>query len=292
MTGADSPTALPTRLGVVLVLGKVDTTALEFLLLRLNQELRQFEFELLEPQRDHALLRLLKQKRAVHAEIQEELDSGAFARRLQRELQARITEYGLRDTPPPNVIVVSLTTVETNYYMLAGIGADPDEPTPVAVIALGNWKRTMAPPSLPEFILALVIAESVRIRMQGTLGSTHLGTKGCLFDFTGNLHHSRYLVLNAFVCHVCRGRLDAREAGLADDLERALSLSWLGSATTPGAPAAVAAGLGVDLFTTKGLEPTRWEQARALLVSEAGRQLVTIGGALLLAALLLLLGLS
>jgi hypothetical protein len=41
----------------------------------------------------------------------------------------------------------------------------------------------MAPPSIFEFILMLLLRQAASFRAPALSKSTHLGTKGCLFDF-------------------------------------------------------------------------------------------------------------
>jgi hypothetical protein len=75
----------------------------------------------------------------------------------------------------------------------------------------------MAPPSLVEFIITLVLSASADT-LPGTEDLTHLGTKGCLFDFNENLSNARFMALQGFICESCRLKLN--QAGypqLADE---------------------------------------------------------------------------
>ena len=121
--------------------------------------------------------------------------------------------------------------------------------------------------------------------------SFHIGTKGCLFDFTSDLSEARYKALQSFVCSTCRARM--QESGavrLANDLERVLDMKWLGKPKDPYCPAGIVGKLGYDLFLTKGIKPTLWENVRSIIRDEGTKEIVKLVAALLLAILLLRLG--
>lgn len=121
--------------------------------------------------------------------------------------------------------------------------------------------------------------------------SFHLGTKGCLFDFTSDLSEARYKALQSFICSICRERM--AESGafcLADDVALVLDMAWLGESSDPHKPAAIVGNLGYDLFLTKGIRPTIWETIRAVLRDEGTKEILKLVGALLLAFLLFRLG--
>src|SRR2546429_6754616 len=118
--------------------------------------------------------------------------------------------------------------------------------------ALGNWERHMAPPSILEFIVVLLMRQAASFAVPSLSKSLHLGTKGCLFDFTSELTEARYKALQSFVCSTCRSRM--QESGavhLADDTTHVLDFSWLGATSDPHCPAGIVAKLGYDLFLTK-----------------------------------------
>jgi hypothetical protein len=163
----------------------------------------------------------------------------------------------------------------------------------VQVQALGNWERRMAPPSIFEFMITLLLRQAASFSAAAVSKSVHLGTKGCLFDFTPELSDVRYKSLQAHVCTVCRERLGASGgAHVADDLLLALDTRWLGKLDDPYSPASIVAKLGYNLFITQGIKATWGEVVRGSLRDEGTKELVKLMGGLLLAALLLWLGLK
>jgi hypothetical protein len=275
----------PKRIGIVLngLEGKANTAALRFLILKMNSLQETFEYEFL-PFFEDDLLSTLRSTFEVDRDEVKAL-APAFQNRYHAHLADLNSEYHLKEPAPGYYIVICLATLKDNFYTTRRDG--------VSVIALGNWERHMAPPSIVEFLLTLVVREAVASVSESLRGSVHLGTKGCLFDFTLYLDDVRFKVLNAFVCRHCRESL--RQDGLpalAAEIQRVLRKEWLGSASKPGTPAAIAARLGHDLFTTKGLQATRWEQFMTLLREEGTKQVLKILGLAVGAALLAWLGLK
>jgi hypothetical protein len=151
----------------------------------------------------------------------------------------------------------------------------------------------MAPPSILEFIIVMLMRQAASFSTPAMSKSVHLGTKGCLFDFTSDLSEARYKALQSFVCSVCRARMqESGAARLANDLTRVLDLNWLGIPGDPYCPAGIVAKLGYDLFLTKGIQPTLWENMRSILRDEATKEAIKLIFAILLTALLVRLNLK
>ena len=123
--------------------------------------------------------------------------------------------------------------------------------------------------------------------------SNHLGTKGCVFDFTEYLSEARYKALQSYVCSVCRQRFQKVGAGfVADEIVRVLDTKWLGRLGNPNSPAAIVKKLGYNLFLTKGFQPTWRERVLAGLRDAGVKEVLRLAANLLLAGLLLWLGLK
>jgi hypothetical protein len=280
------PKQTPARVGVILTnLGKLNVTALKYLIVHLNTLQHSIEFELLAPDsKDPLLVALSYEKVADRDKCRGMLTS--FRDRIVQQFDQERKEYDLADgSLPANFVVVSQAKFSDEHY---GLKAGP-----VQVQALGNWERSMAPPSILEFIIVLLMRQAASFVTPSLSKSVHLGTKGCLFDFTADLGEARYKALQSFICSDCRERM--REDGavnLASDLERVLDLKWLGEPSDPHCPAGIVAKLGYNLFLTKGIEPTRWETFVSILRDEGTKEFVKIIFAILLAAILLRLGLK
>ncbi len=278
------------RIGIILAdMGKVNVPVLKFLVLHMNTLQQTFEFEFLPTNEDEFLQKLSKQTSVDRNEIKGAVP--LFLDRYQKYLQEEVAIYRIKDMelPTDHLILLSMACFNDNYYTTRKNG--------LAILALGNWEASMAPPSLIEFIYTLILRESVAFISSSLSGSVHLGTKGCLCDFTAPLSEVRLKVLNGFVCSYCRAALQSDGfAILADELVHILGKDWIGTSTDPRTPAGIAANLGYDLFITKGLKASKWEIMLTLLQQEGVKQLISIVGAvlqfILIALLILWLGLK
>lgn len=282
----------PLRVGVVVMPWRgLNDAALRFLVLAMNleQKLLQFEFHDPEPvdplEPGDPLLTMLHHGHGVvsHSLVREHLP--AFAARMHEYLAQESGHFECAEPPPEQFVVISRSRLDDNYYS--------DRNGRGAVIALGNWKRYMAPPSLLEFVQVLLIREAVGAACPSLSRSVHLGTKGCLMDFSKLLSEARYKALRGHVCHSCRARMRADgQQDLADTVDRLLDREWLGSSSDPRSPAGVAANLGYDLFISKGRRATPREVFLNVLRQEGARQVATVVGLVIATAILVLLGLK
>jgi hypothetical protein len=274
----------PKRIGVLLCARDVNEAALSFLVLCMNCQQESFQYEFLPPKPDDEFLNPLYGTAELHRD-----DVRAKARSFCQQYRDYLVDfserYKLREPPPGYFVAITTARFTDNYYSMR----EGD----LSIIALGNWKRGMAPPSLLEFVLTLLVREAVAAASRSLRSSIHLGTKGCLFDFTPHLSEVRQKVLHAFICAYCRAALEADGLPeLASELESVLGRQWLGTPTEPSTPAGIASNLGYNLFVTKGLKATPWEAFKSTVRQESATQLVTVAGVLLVAVLLVVLGLK
>src|SRR6266478_2092996 len=186
-------------------------------------------------------------KEAKGTELREN-EIPAFRRCYQKYLQLSIRGFKISEKEiPERLILVTTAHFDKNFYSLREKG--------LAILAFGGWKGYLAPPSLVEYILTLILRQSVAMISPSLSGSVHLGTKGCLCDFSQSLDEVRLHVLNGFICRHCSAELEAAGfSQLPDQLVCILKKDWLGKSTEPNTPAGIAANLGYDLFITKGLK--------------------------------------
>lgn len=280
------PNIVPTRIGVVFgSLGKLNVSALKYLIVHLNTLQRSFEFEIFTEMIADPLITLLGQTGMVDRDKCRGM-LASFHGRMMEHIAKEAEEYGLVDhsLPVGFVLITMARFSDAHYGLKSGF---------VQVQALGDWDRKMAPPSIFEFILTLLLRQAVGLAAPSLSTSIHLGTKGCIFDFNPDLGDARYKALQGYVCSVCRARL--RNDGLeyvADEVVQVLDMQWLGKVEDPHCPAGIVAKLGYNLFLTQGIKPTLWESVRAGLRDEGTKELVKLIGGVLLAALLIWLGLK
>jgi hypothetical protein len=272
------------QIGIVLCddIAEQAVPALKFLLLQLNTLQSTFEYQFLPVPDDQFLDRLASGKVLERIGVERELPG--FANAYLDFLHQRATAYELPDVLPDQILVVSRATFGDRYYVT---GSEE-----VTILALGNWERIMAPPSLVEFIVTLTLSASVDTLPLAD-DPTHLGTKGCLFDFNENLSNARFMSLQGFICQSCRCELDkAGYPRLADELAKILDKRWMGTSTDSSSPAGITAKLGYDLFLTKGLVPRFRERFLSNIEQEGIKALIKFIGEIILAGALVYLGLK
>lgn len=210
---------------------------------------------------------------------------GGFAKRQNARNREREKGYDLVANNPDFYVVVSLARLSNHHYLWSVDGT--------SILALGEWNRSLAPPSLVEAIVTLILQVAGGAAAPAARANTHLGIKGCLFDFNPSLQTARYKVLNSFVCRGCREAMEhAGQAKLAKHLRELLGKYWLGKATDPIAPAGICRKLGYDLYLTKGVRPTFREATAAQLQGSWVGELLKVAGIVLAAALVLILGIK
>jgi hypothetical protein len=292
MTQPQTVAVEPRRVGVILVGELAAIPALRMLVLHMNSLQREFVFELLPVFNEIALLDLARHPRPELNKVNEAQTT--FYKTYTERLTAEEDAYDCRRYDRFGYVVASLSSISGNYYLNEG-GRIPGNElgNRTMFVALGDWKKLMAPPSIVEFTVTLLVA-SVGFLLEGKdVRSRHFGTRGCIFDFTHDLKDTRYKVLCGVICSDCEALIREQST---EDASKALQLlarrDWLLSPPGPLSPASTAAALGYNLFVTKGISPTIWERIRVTLAEEGTKQVLTPLFALVGAALLFWLGLK
>jgi hypothetical protein len=273
----------PYRLAVVLAGDELKSPALKIFILEMNRIQRQFEYEFIPDGISDALLTELaepaeKNRDKIRAVAKD------FPDRFRRRLSETMQEYRIADTRLPNYfVVVSGATFTDGFYNLREPG--------ISVIALGDWQRSMSPPSIIEFIQTLIVREAVSAICPELRRSIHFGSKACICDFNQMLADVRLKVLGGFVCSYCRHALDASgHKFVADEIELVLSKGWIGDLSSSASVASTIAKLGVNLFVTRGLTPTLGERLVGAIRDEGIKELIKLIYGLVLAGMLFYLG--
>ncbi len=274
----------PLRIGVIVLPDrKVNEPALRAIVLAINKEQTLVQFEFYSIKLDHPLMVMLAKSHYPVDRDQVDKLLPEFTRKLHQYLTEERINYGLSEDVPDRYVIISQCCFDDNYYTT--------RKDVCSVLALGNWRRFMAPPSLFEFVQVLLVREVVGILCPSLEGSVHLGTKSCLMDFTPNLGDARQKIVAGYVCHFCatRMRVDGHPQ-LLDVVSHLINREWLGLPADPRSPAGVAANLGADLFIVKGLSATPRERFIATLREEAAKQIVVAIGLIAVTVILVLLG--
>ena len=146
----------PQRIGVIVSpKPKLNEPALRSMVLAMNKEQDLLQFEFYDADFCDPLMAMVGggRKPVDRDQLREMLPD--FVRDLRQDLSSRCSDYKLSENVPARYIVISQCRFGDNYYS-ARRG-------PCSVLALGNWRRYMAPPSLLEFVQVLLVREAVAI---------------------------------------------------------------------------------------------------------------------------------
>src|SRR5262245_3289338 len=190
----------PQRLTIVCGnLGKLPVPALEYLVLHLNTLQTDIEFQFLPVNVSDSLAKLLDAKgpKNVVSEKKFERVAKDFVGKFSDFANSLASSYDVKNSPTDGIIFVSLATYEGYFYEIVEEN--------YSALFLGDWKKRMAPPSLLEFIVSLVIMQGVYflIRLDEEADIAHLATRGCIADFNSSLEDVRYKMLDGFICSDC-----------------------------------------------------------------------------------------
>jgi hypothetical protein len=285
-TSASESRKLPIRVGLVLAAFPLEkATAFKYFLLLLNRLQEVFEFQFHDSPASDPLVSLLACTEALDAVATGDqlLD---FATRLKADFDRKIVRHDLSPTYVSQIIIISLATL-TNYHFLI-------RRSHVSLLALGEWDRSMSPPSAAEFLQVAILRAAYSAMEGGVWNTIHQGTRACIFDFTDNLDETRLMTLVGLgVCSECRQALiDDGYTDSPAEIRRIVERSWLGNRNTPGTPANIMAQFGYDLFFSKGFTSTWRERVRQFLQEDAAKEIIKLFFAVLLAGLLVWLGLK
>jgi len=273
------------KIGIVICkMENVNIAALKYFLLMMNRIQDVFEYQLLPYDRKSKLLNLLSEAMSCNREDARSLLDD-FEIKYIEYIEKHNKELKLTDDFPEHYVIISLTRFYDEYYSL--------RKNNISVIGLGYWEREMSPPTVLEFIFTLIMRESIAAICPTLKKSVHLGTKGCLCDFTNDLGEVRYKVLIGYICNHCKKELiNSGHENLISGFEKILTKEWMGKRDDPSTPAGIIKNLGFDLFCTKGFQKTAYEKFMDKLPEEAAKTIVTILITALLTTIMTYLGIK
>jgi hypothetical protein len=282
------PLMTPIRVGIVFVAFPAkDLAPYKYFLLLLNRLQSSCGFELFDVDEDDEFVQVLNKtvvnKTAADGDIvRNGLD--AFGIRVRKQIATSVDDFDLSEEQPDQIVVITGVTLSDSHFLIRR--------KRTTMLCLGEWERHMAPPSLAEF-LQLVVLRATYSALEGNAWNTiHLGTRGCIFDFTENLGNTRFMVLTGVgVCSACAAALERDGfSNAANEIRRVASCDWRGDRQIAGTPTNIMERLGYPLYLTKSFEPSLGERLRLLFTDEGSKELIKFVFAILIAWLVFRLG--
>ena len=253
------------KIGVVIAdLGSDDTKrALEYLILSMNTIQNSFDFQLVQTDKSNFITALSDGNKVSRNYIEESAQE--FLNELKNKEEKKCTQYNLEYSKKINIVILSTAKFKDDYFQTGGDSW--------SLIALGNWKETMSPPSILEFFISMLIRTSIDKACQKNQPKRHFRSKGCCFDFCSKIEDARYFVLTGYLCDVCTKNIETETNKLlVTETKFLLSKTWLGTTLDPSNISLVTKKLGHDLFHTMGVQPKPWDRVKDLIFSEFCKQ--------------------
>lgn len=215
---------------------QLNTKALGYLVLELNKQQSEFEYNFHQyedsKEIDNLSMTIESNLAATLKDANDKFDK--YIKKLS-------ANYDIISNKADCLIFITTSQRNDNYYFwLSGN---------TAIIALGNWEKNLAPPSIIEFVLTLILQISLLYKYNIT---PHIETKGCLFDFTPYLDEARYKTLVGYICQDCVEKIP-KTTYL--EISKILAMDWVGDYTDEKSPASIVRKLGFYLFRTKNFKP-------------------------------------
>jgi hypothetical protein len=273
----------PVKIGVLIapLAENYDNRALKYLILNMNLLQNSFEFQILPLPDLEIIEQLSYNKTANRIEIEKAMPE--FLLNYKNQLQSQSSNFGLLHEDNVKIVILSSAKFKDNYYQAGGNGW--------SIIALGNWERVMAPPSIIEFFISMLVRTSIDKACKGSFPSRHIGTKGCCFDFSAQINDARFFVLLGFICSNCKSAIEKATSGqLLKDASILLEKAWLGTTSEPSDVSVTSKKLGHDLFHTMGVNPTFKEKLRNIITEEVSKGFIKVLFLILGTAMLIYLG--
>jgi hypothetical protein len=275
---------MPHRIGIIFCgFPKKELSVIKYLVLEQNNHQSSFEFELMPTNFNNSFFSILSSHRPQNRK-DIEAQAEAFIPEYKKWLETEATYYRLYLDYPENIVLITNMRFDDYYYIAS--------PTNCRIVALGHWKRVMAPPSVVEFILTMLTDVAIEIACEKSLPN-HQTTKGCISDFTATLDEARYASLTGYICSFCESMI-IKNGGviLLQDIKTLSGRKWIGNIDDMKSAAAISRKLGYSLFVTKGIKPTLFERSAEILKEEWVKELIKIIGSFVAAGFAIWFGLK
>ncbi len=263
---------------------RLNTDAATYLLLTQNTIQDQFEFSVVD------LDAYTEQIKLEPVNVKQVVSDAEYAMRSKRAIsvfdqhvKTEMSKYAKQVDKNAKWIIITEVGFVGDFFMSMVPG--------VVLLSVANWKRSMAPPSLLEFILR---QSQSALMFQLNLDLNHSETKGCLGDFSDNLADAKQHVLIGYICSSCHRQIEKKHGkDSLEALKKLLDRSWIGSADDYTSIASIMKKtFAYDLYVTKGYTPTIFEKAKDVFLTGGTQEIVKTIGYIVLAYLLLKLGLK
>lgn len=239
------------KIGIVVdTLGRYNTPALRFAILKLNvlQTIAEFEIVYDIPHQSPFVIAASSGRtlsRPVITSMANEFLNVLTDMRTVREYRDVRAYF-----PCDRYMALCNVRLQDNYYLIT---TSPN----LRLLAVGEWSNNFSPPSLLEFIIHNCIKQAVRQSFGNP--DSHLSARACLFDFNDNLENTRNGVLIGHICSDCEAILSTQGDERWKEVRNLVGGRWLGDPSDPFSTYSELKRLGFRAFQASGVEDS-WLQ--------------------------------
>lgn len=266
-------TDMPIQIGVF-ILGDWKTTRqpLEYLILSLNSRQELFEYQLIciddetgipphfEDSCKRVFTNLVNGSKILDTKQDLIRILNAISCQMVSHLGKKYHSFDQAQIPHRFIYISTSAHADPSFFTFDGTNNARNE-CKGAVILTGHHKSAMSPPTVVEFIFKFIFRISIKWKYPKFVRKMrHYGQKGCLFDYSSELHTLRYMILHNYICRHCERMIGSDAKGCILDT---LDPKHLYSDSVDRHPAKISADLGFNLSLTKGLYNTRMERFKS-----------------------------
>lgn len=283
-TGKQKP-----RVGVILEsLGKYNTPALRYAILRLNRAQSFVEYEIVYDLPElHDFIALTSHGETISRRHLKDVATD-FEEKVER-LQSEPDADNLPRTKCNRYLAVCNCQLDDNYYLIR-----PNKLKTMRTLMVGSWSAEFAPPSLLEFIIDICVKQGIAEAYGPPpykMMPTHSSARGCIFDFNGTLDNTRNGVLIGHICQECKARLALANPNW-EEIDNLIGGKWLGDPSDPFSPFSELQRLGFRTFKASGVKDTLWQRLREKLPDQFFGKIIEYVAAGIVLYSLIFLGLN
>lgn len=238
------------RIGIIVEsLGKYNSAALRYAILKLNTAQSFAEFEIVYKfPNGHEFFRLTRTGTFQQRKLIE-----SVGKAFEDEI-LRLHALPWRDrpqTPCDRYLAICNCQLDDGFYLIR-LGEK------LRGLMVGSWSKQLAPPSLLEFIVDTCIKQGLAEAF-GTPPS-HISSRGCIFDFNNMLDNTRNGVLIGHICADCEDALAKSRNEKWKEIRNIVGGRWLGDPTDPFSAYCELERLGFRAFKASGVRDSQWQK--------------------------------
>lgn len=226
---------------ILACLGEYDSAALRYAILKLNTAQSFVEYEInYDVPEDHDFVARTRYGEVVRTSYIEQATASFEEEVVRRQSQQFKNKP---QTPCDRYLALCNCQLDSGVYLFKPGNR-------MRTLMVGSWQTHFAPPSLLEFIIDICVKQGIAEAFGAP--SSHMPSRGCIFDYNEILENTRNGVLIGHVCEECTAYMAPNNPNW-DELQKLLGGQWLGYPSDPFSAYCELQRLGFKVFKASGV---------------------------------------